>query len=258
MALLAYHSSTSDPFYLFDSRYRMIDYYDVEYYPTAIFNGGSDWIVGATGAFNKYNARYNQYMEMETPGFLSLMVEYDPLSGDGIIIAKFHSVDQIRELDLHLRYGLTESHKYHLWADQDSLHFIVRDMLPDYNGVSFSLDQGETLVDSQSFHIDEEWAGHHCELVAFVQSDVNLVVLISNLTPLYQKHVSGDANSDGVVTISDATYLSSYLFSGGPEPEPSASGDPNEDCQIDVQDVTYLVDYLFHRGPAPLRGWEID
>ncbi|UCB52455.1 MAG: hypothetical protein JSV10_10840 [Candidatus Zixiibacteriota bacterium] len=258
VALLAYHSSTTDPFYLFDSRYRVIDYYEVEYYPTAIFDGGSDWIVGATGAFNKFNTKYNEKMVVKTPGVLSLVVEYDPPSGDGMIIAKFHSVDEIRELNLHLRYGLTESHKYYLWADQDSLQFIVRDMLPDYQGVPISIDQGGTLVDSQSFHIDEEWVSHHCELVVFLQSDNGKKVLVSNLIPLYQKHVSGDANSDGVVTVSDVGFLSNYVFGGGAQPEPSASGDPNEDCVSDVQDVAYLIDYLFHQGPAPLRGWEID
>jgi hypothetical protein len=259
VAILSYHSSTTDPFYLFDSRYRVIDYYQVEYYPTAIFNGGSDWVVGGgAGALTEYNNRYVQYMELNTPGVLSLMVDYDPLTRNGTLTAKFHSVDPIRETNLHLRYGITESHKYHQWQELDSLHFVVRAMLPDYDGVSFSISQGQTLVDSQNFYIDPDWADYHCELVVFIQGDSGQRVHISNLIPLYQKHVSGDANSDGVVTVSDVSYLSNYLSGGGPPPDPSASGDPNEDCITDVQDIVYLMDYLFHQGPAPLRGWEID
>jgi hypothetical protein len=94
--------------------------------------------------------------------------------------------------------------------------------------------------------------------VAFVQSDEDTTVLITNSLPLYGSHVSGDANGDRVVTISDAVFLSNYVFFDGLQPDPWASGDPNEDCAIDTEDIIYLLDYLFHLGPVPLRGCERD
>lgn len=257
MAVLSYH--VHDPLECPDCLERIMYYLGYTILlPTAIFNGTDQEIGGTQQTFSIYDTKHGQQMEINVPGILSTRVEYDSSGRDGTIMARFTSVDQISESDLRLRYAVTESHKYFPWEELDSLHFIVRDMLPDHEGVPLSINQGETVVDTQSFYVDSTWEDHHCELVVWVQSDQDTTVLISNSLPLHQTHISGDANGDGVVTISDATFLATYFLFERPGPEPSASGDPNEDCQIDVQDVTYLVDYLFHRGSAPLRGWEID
>jgi len=214
--------------------------------------------VGGSNAFNAYNTRYNQQIAIGTPGVLSPKVEYDSTSRNGTITAKFNILEEMQDADLHVRYAITESHKYYEWYWLDSLQFIMRDMLPDDEGVSFKVPAGNVYVDSQSFYIDPTWVDYHCELVVFVQEDRFKKVLISNLLPLYQTHVSGDANGDGAVTVSDVVFLTNYVLYGGLEPRPSASGDPNEDCVIDVADITYLMNYVFLGGPEPLRGWEID
>lgn len=66
--------------------------------------------------------------------------------------------------------------------------------------------------------------------------------------------LSGDLNRDGEIDAADISYLISYLFSGGPSPEPKWTGDINGDCQVNVADVIYLINYLFVSGPAPKRG----
>lgn len=236
----------------------MITYYGVQYYPTGIFNGTNWYVGGSSGTFNVYHSKFLQEMTENTPGILSLKVDYDPFSRTGNLVARLHSVDQIINPDLYLRYAITESHRRYQWQFLDTLNFILRDMLPNYNGVSFSINQGETFVDTQSFYMDLTWQDRNCELVVFVQSDFSKEVLISNLIPLYQSHLSGDANSDRVVSISDVVFLSNYIFHEGAEPNPSASGDPNEDGVIDIEDIAYLMNYLYQKGPAPLRGWEID
>ena len=239
--------------------YRMLYYFGpVISLPTAIFDGTDKTEGGDPGTFQTYSQLYEQHMGVNTPGRLALRVIYDPSTRDGTAVARFTSADQIPQSDLALRYAIAESHIYHPWQDLDSLHFIVRDMLPDENGVPVSVDQGETFVDTQSFHIDTSWVDRHCELVAFVQSDQDTAVLISSSLPVYQPHVPGDANSDRVVTVSDAVFLTNYILYGGPGPLPPASGDPNEDCVIDIQDVNYLIDYLYHRGSAPLQGCDMD
>jgi len=214
--------------------------------------------VGGSNAFNAYNTRYNQQIAIGTPGVLSLKLEYDSTSRNGTITAKFNILEQMQDPDLHVRYAITESHKYYEWQWLDSLQFIMRDMLPDDEGVPFKVPAGNVYVDSQSFYIDPTWVDYHCELVVFVQEDRFKKVLISNLLPLYQTHVSGDANGDGAVTVSDVVFLTNYVLYGGVEPRLSASGDPNEDCVIDVADISYLMNYVFLGGPEPLRGWEID
>lgn len=255
LAVLEYH--TSGPFTNSQSAAR-VNYYGITGVPTAVFNGTDRVVGGGSGTFAAYYNEFNQQIAINTPGVLSLKVDYNPVLRTGTIIAKLNSLEQIEEGASHLRYAITESHKFYQWYWLDSLHHIVRDMLPDYNGVGFSVGEGETFVDSQSFYINAAWADYNCELVVFVQSDKDTNVLISNLLPLYQTHVSGDANSDGAVTVSDVVYLTNHVFYSGPEPEPSASGDPNEDCVIDNQDIVYLINYILNGGPAPLPGWEID
>ena len=63
--------------------------------------------------------------------------------------------------------------------------------------------------------------------------------------------ICGDANSDDAITNSDLIYLASYLFLGGPPPQPLSSGDMNGDCMVTASDLTYLALYLFSGGPEP-------
>jgi hypothetical protein len=255
VAVLSYHAD--DDFDVPDGVGRL-RYYGITSIPAAVFDG-TDRVVGANpGTINTYNNLHNQHMLINTPGVLSLKVNYNSSNRTGEIIAKLNSVDNILESDLHLRYAVTESHKYYPWQWLDSLHNVTRDMLPDSLGVSFAISQGETYVDTQSFYLNISWEDHNCDLVVFVQGDKDTNILISNSIPIYQRHVSGDANSDGMVTVSDIVYLTNYVLYSGPEPEPSASGDPNQDCVIDNQDIIYLFNYLYNQGLPPLRGWEID
>jgi hypothetical protein len=64
----------------------------------------------------------------------------------------------------------------------------------------------------------------------------------------------GDANGDATVDISDAVYLISYIFSGGPAPAPLDAGDANCDSTVDISDVVYLIAYIFSGGAAPCAG----
>ncbi|MGB2980097.1 MAG: FlgD immunoglobulin-like domain containing protein [Candidatus Zixiibacteriota bacterium] len=64
----------------------------------------------------------------------------------------------------------------------------------------------------------------------------------------------GDVNQDCVVDIGDVVFLISYLFRGGPPPDPLVIGDVNRDDVIDVGDVVYLVSYLYKGGPPPVCG----
>lgn len=75
------------------------------------------------------------------------------------------------------------------------------------------------------------------------------LALVSEYTYVY-----GDANGDGVPNLADLVYLLTYLFLGGPLPNPPSSGDPNGDCQINMADVIYMVNYLYLNGPILKRG----
>jgi len=62
---------------------------------------------------------------------------------------------------------------------------------------------------------------------------------------------SGDLNSDCIVDLGDILSLVSYLYKGGPEPDPYRAGDVNCDCLLDLGDILYLVSYLYKGGPPP-------
>ena len=60
----------------------------------------------------------------------------------------------------------------------------------------------------------------------------------------------GDANSDCVVNISDATFTLNHLFQGGPLPCPDAA-DANDLHGLDLSDTISILNYLFLGGPEP-------
>ena len=64
----------------------------------------------------------------------------------------------------------------------------------------------------------------------------------------------GNADGSNAIDISDAVYLISYIFAGGPAPTPVLIGDANCDAAVDISDVVYLIAYIFEAGPAPCGG----
>lgn len=72
-----------------------------------------------------------------------------------------------------------------------------------------------------------------------------------------------DANGDGLRDLSDAVFIFSWLFTGGPEPVPLEppsgpstleNGNCNGDAERDISDGIYLLLWLFSGGPAPIEG----
>ncbi len=61
----------------------------------------------------------------------------------------------------------------------------------------------------------------------------------------------GDADGNGITTISDSVYLINYIFNGGPEPPEYCRGDADGNVLINISDAVYLLTYIFGGGPAP-------
>jgi hypothetical protein len=62
--------------------------------------------------------------------------------------------------------------------------------------------------------------------------------------------VRGDASSDGIVDISDAIRILSYLFLGATVTCQDAA-DPNDNEAIDLSDAVYVLNFLFRGAAAP-------
>ncbi len=71
----------------------------------------------------------------------------------------------------------------------------------------------------------------------------------------------GDPNADGVVDISDAIYILSYLFAGKDAPSCMDAADANNDESVDLSDAINVLSYLFAGGealPDPFQSCGLD
>ncbi len=65
---------------------------------------------------------------------------------------------------------------------------------------------------------------------------------------------AGDANSDGMLNLSDIIYNAYYILKGGRAPSRLCQGDCNANGKINFSDVIYLVNRLFKKGPPPIKS----
>ncbi len=65
------------------------------------------------------------------------------------------------------------------------------------------------------------------------------------------EYICGDANGSGGINILDITYIVSYLYKGGPAPDPAVSADADGSGGINILDITFIVNYLYKGGPEP-------
>jgi len=82
---------------------------------------------------------------------------------------------------------------------------------------------------------------------ALLVTDKGLDTLKASTAVMY---ISGDANGDWKVSVSDVVYIINYLFKQGPIF--IGFSDVNNDSKVSVSDVVYLINYLFKQGPVPL------
>ncbi len=257
VAILEYHALDD---FENDDAWGRIEYYSIWGIPYAKFDG-RDSVLGAyDGVLSEYLNAYDAMMDLPSPCSLSILVDYSSTTRRLWVKATVFAVDSFS--NAHLRYAIAESHIYHPWGSEftvelDSLHHVTRKMLPDYDGVDFNIDPGQSFVDSQTYVLDSTWNDENCYVVVLVQrDDSGLVkpVFRSARSELLPPWVFGDANGDAIVDAGDVVYLIDYLFLKGPPPNPLASGDPNSDCIVDIADIVYLINYLFIEGPEPQRG----
>ncbi len=80
-----------------------------------------------------------------------------------------------------------------------------------------------------------------------VFSDLDLDIALSPAT-----YINGDVDANGFVSISDAVYLISFIFVGGPAPTPwAAAVYIDSSPTVSISDVVFLINYIFAGGPPP-------
>lgn len=154
-------------------------------------------------------------------------------------------------------------------ADQDGLCGDV-DPCPydpqndiDFDGICGNVDNCPSIANHNQKDTDHDGLGDVCD----PDDDNDGIPDVSDNCPLIYnpnqqdsngngigdacEYICGDLNDDGVANILDITFLISYLFRGGPAPNPLASADVN--CSggyINVVDITYMINTIYKHGPA--------
>jgi hypothetical protein len=255
VVVLDYHCDyTYDPFCNSDGMGRVVDFYKIRGIPTAKIDGRRTCVGGSCNMFDCFLSAYDTEMQSSSACTLRVNVDYDSTTRDLKVKAWVTNLDGLSFP--YLRYAIAESHIYYPWLGElDSLHHVVRKMLPDYQGVFFGVPPGETFVDSQSCTLDSNWNDRNCYVAVFVQSQyLPHQVYRSVKAPLYPTYVPGDVTANGIVDLADVVFVVNYLYRGEQSPDPYGRGDVNRDCLIDVADVVYLLGYLFRNGNPPLKG----
>jgi hypothetical protein len=68
----------------------------------------------------------------------------------------------------------------------------------------------------------------------------------------------GDADSSGVINITDAVFHLAALFQGGPPSPCDDAADANDDGQLDISDAVYDLAFLFTGGPPPSSPFPLE
>lgn len=62
--------------------------------------------------------------------------------------------------------------------------------------------------------------------------------------------IKGDANGSGGLSISDAVYIITFIFGGGPQPSVYQAGDMNCSGDVTISDAVALISHVFGGGPG--------
>lgn len=145
------------------------------------------------------------------------------------------------------------------WVQVDSVVGISLSMGVNADGhvftgrgpTAYSTDHGETWIEvssgiQQGDRLVEINAGRNGRM--FIADMDDSMKYADFAVPGY---VCGDADGNQIVTISDAVFLISYIFAGGPVPDPVAAGDADCNSLITISDAVLLINYIFAGGAAP-------
>ena len=170
VVVIAYHASSSDPFYTANSAARL-SYYSISGYPTVVLDG-SNKIVGGlhTGTmYPTYRAYFDTRKLVASPLEIDLSVSYDSTSRNGQLNVTLRNTST-GSVSGTLQVVLVESHIYYPWQGMDSLQDVERNMLPDASGEAVTVAAGDSLKKTRSFAINPAWVARNCEFVVFVQN----------------------------------------------------------------------------------------
>ncbi len=183
VAVIKYHKN--DAFSNLHSEAR-INYYEIEGYPTAKFDG----IVTYTGG-DPYSSIYHIYLPLyeqriEVPSPFTIAVYFENTGGlsyDANVLVK-QVCDNYVASDLVLHFAITETDIPYSWQGLTHITYALRAMVPDTLGTPLDFSASDEQMVNLSFSLDAGWAGENINLVAFVQDVPSKEVFQTNIVSL--------------------------------------------------------------------------
>jgi thiol-disulfide isomerase/thioredoxin len=169
---IAYHPSTSDPYYNASAATRS-SYYGITGYPTVQMDGDSNVVGGLSGNGNMYSY-YREFFNKREPVPSPLQSEvsttYDSSSRAGEVTAVLTNTTD-SAVTAQLQVVVTENHIYYVWEGMDSLQYVEREMLPSASGQSVTIPANDSLVKTIDFTLSSGWVAGNCDIIVFVQNN---------------------------------------------------------------------------------------
>lgn len=167
VAIIEYHGGDD---YENPSGGTRINYYGINSYPTATFNGTTESGTGGhTGSmYSSYLATYNQMVDDLT----SFDLDLNLTSADDINYSANITIDKVSDYagtNIKLFAVITESNIQQNWQGLTHLEFVERGVYPSGNGLALDFNSETSLNEEINFSVDPSWNLENSELIVFVQ-----------------------------------------------------------------------------------------
>ncbi|UCC80032.1 MAG: Omp28-related outer membrane protein [Candidatus Zixiibacteriota bacterium] len=250
---------SNDPFWLYNQgeiEIRKI-YYNISSVPRCFFDGSID----GGGAYGNWETIVQDRILVDSPLDIRSFAAFDSVSLTGDLNIYVIATSNISQSDLKLRIAITENN---LDYGGSTYNQVFRDMIPSTEGIPFIITEGDTVEFFEQYSCPAPLIYQNCEIVVFVQSDVDREILQCNRIKIPEdlvacNYVVGDINGSDSYNGLDVTYGVAYLKGGSPPPFSCecpphgawyVAGDVNASCNYNGLDITYGVNYL--KGVIPI------
>jgi len=163
---IAYHNGDS---YATDEAALRLDYYDIEGYPTAYFDGVEIFAGGShsQSLYSYYLPSYDKRMEVKTSFTMAASGKY---TGDQYTASvNIEKISANNSTDLRVMAVVIEDHIDIEWQGQSELNAVARKMVPGASGTNISFSGNELKNIELSFTWDDEWDKDNCTFITFLQ-----------------------------------------------------------------------------------------
>ena len=179
LSIIRYHLGSSDPFYNYNSSESQtrFNYYPESYVPHGFFDG----VIDGEYFYSTWRNLFLSRMDVSSPAEITLTGTYDPRGLHVELDISVTATDEITFSSLRLFCVLVESDLLYSGRVYDQ---VMRDMIPNANGETFDIENGETVNFERDFTVDNNLLVDMCDIVVFVQDRTTREILQTARVPV--------------------------------------------------------------------------